>query len=196
VTSGEEEDPTALTALAEIETARSFEVREGLGSNLKTKCRSEGNAYVDCWIDGEDVVEELLSCVPGVDRLTERNLDVGDRILQEEVLAARGRAFGLVEEERAGQYAHPQEEGTRFLFGFGKADGVDARPLELDRVEELVDFLAELVPHARDRVDAERAGLLGDALSLRATREWPGGAGVVDGKGVGRETKEVVVGLV
>jgi len=45
-------------------------------------------------------------------------------------------------------------------------------------------------------VDAERAGLLRDTLSLRATRERPGRAGMVDGKGVGREAKEVVVGLV
>jgi hypothetical protein len=42
----------------------------------------------------------------------------------------------------------------------------------------------------------DRVGLLGDALSLRATRQRSGGPGVVDGKGVGREAKEVVVGLV
>jgi len=45
-------------------------------------------------------------------------------------------------------------------------------------------------------VNADRTRLLGDALSLRATRERPSGAGVVDGKRAGREAKEVVVGLV
>ena len=68
--------------------------------------------------------------------------------------------------------------------------------LELNRVKELVYFLAEFVPHAQDRVGMDRAGLLGDTLSLRATREQPGGAGVIDGKGAGREAKEIVVRLV
>jgi hypothetical protein len=120
---------------------RSFDVRDGLGSNLKTKCRSEGNAYVDCWVEGV-VVEELLSGVPGVGRLTERKFDIGDHILQENLLAARSRAFGMVGGESAGQHARLQEERTRLLFGFSKTDGVDRRPPELDRVEELVDFLA------------------------------------------------------
>lgn len=167
----------------------------GLGSNLKTKCQSKGNTYVDCGVDGGDVVEELRSNVPGVDRLIECNLDVSARKLQEELLVAHGRAFGVVRGECAGQYAHPQEEGTRFLVGLGKADGFNARPLELDIVEEIVDFRPELVPHARDRVDANRVGLLVEALSLRATREHPCGASVVNGKRVGK-AKEVVVGLV
>ena len=53
VTSGEEEDPVALTVFAEIETARPLEVREVLESNLKTKCRGEGNAYIDCGLTEE-----------------------------------------------------------------------------------------------------------------------------------------------
>jgi hypothetical protein len=42
VTSSEEEDPVALTAFAEMETVRSFEVRVILESNLKTKRRVKG----------------------------------------------------------------------------------------------------------------------------------------------------------
>jgi hypothetical protein len=116
VTSSEEEDPVALTAFAEIETARSFEVREVLGSNLKTKYRSEGNAYVDCGIDEGDVVEELRSSVPGANRLTERKLDVGDRILQEELLAARGRAFGLFGGERTRAVRPPTRRGDQVPY--------------------------------------------------------------------------------
>lgn len=93
------------------------------------------------------MAEEHWSSVPGVARLTERNFDVSDFILQESPCSP-WPAFGVVGGESAGKHTRPQEEGTRFLLGLGKVDGVDACPLELDRVEEAEDFLAYLVSHA------------------------------------------------
>ena len=69
------------------------------------------------------MVEELQPGVLGVDRLTKRDLDAVDRILQEELLSARGGTFGVVGGESAGKYAHPQEEGTRFLLASAKRTG-------------------------------------------------------------------------
>ena len=101
--SGEEEDPVTLTAFTDIKTTCSLKMREGLGGYPKTKRRSERDAYVNCGVDRRDMVEELRSGsdVPGVDRLAECNLDVGDRILQEELLAVHSRGFGMVRGESA-----------------------------------------------------------------------------------------------
>jgi hypothetical protein len=121
---GKEEDPIAPAAFAEIETTSSFEVREGLGSNLETECGSEWAAYVSCWVKGGAVVEELRPSGPGEDGLAERDFDVNDLILLENLLAAHGRVLGVVGGESPGHDAHPEEKGTGFLFGFGKADGV------------------------------------------------------------------------
>ena len=62
-------------------------------------------------VDGGDVVEgpqpQPQSNVPGIDRLTERDLDVGDLVLYENFLATRGQTFGVVEKESVGQHPHP-----------------------------------------------------------------------------------------
>ena len=49
-----EEDLIAPTSFTEIETPSSFKVREGLGSNLETKCWSEWATHASCWIIGGD----------------------------------------------------------------------------------------------------------------------------------------------
>ena len=139
MTGGKEEDPIAPAAFAEIETTGSFEVRKGLGSDLETECWSEWAVYVGCWVKGGDVVEELRSGEPGEDGLTERDFDIDDLIFQENLLAGHGRVLGVVGGESPGNDAHPEEKGTGFLFGFGKADGVNACPLEFTGIKVLVD---------------------------------------------------------
>jgi hypothetical protein len=136
---GKEEDPIAPAAFVKIETAGSFEVRESLGSDLETECRSERDAYVGCWVNGGDVVEELRSGKLGEDGLAKRDFDVDNLILQEDLLAAHSRVLGVLGGESPGHDAHPEEKGTGFLFGFGKADRVNTRPLELTGIKVLVD---------------------------------------------------------
>jgi len=96
---GKKEDPIAPTALTKIETTSSFKVRDGLGSDLETKCWSEWATYVSCWINGEDMVEELLSSGPGEGGLPERDFNVSDLILQEDLLAAHSCVLGIIRGE-------------------------------------------------------------------------------------------------
>jgi hypothetical protein len=134
-----EEDPIAPAAFAEIETAGSFKVREGLGSDLETECRSEWAVYVGCWVNEADMVKELRSGEPGEDGLAKCDFDVDDLILQENLLAPHSCVLGVVGGECPRHDAHPEEKGTRFLFAFGKADRVNARPLEPTGIKVLVD---------------------------------------------------------
>ena len=61
---GRNEDSIAVAAFAEINTTSTFDVREGLTSDLETQGRSKWAANVGCWVNGEDVVEELRSGGP------------------------------------------------------------------------------------------------------------------------------------
>jgi hypothetical protein len=47
---GYEEESFTFTTFAEIETPIAFKIREGPGSNLKAKSRSEWDVYVHCWV--------------------------------------------------------------------------------------------------------------------------------------------------
>lgn len=81
------------------------------------------------------MVEKLRSNGPG-EGLAECDLDVGDPILCETPCSARPRprrSRGRV----SWASRPPKGRGTRFLSGFGKADGVDARPLEINGIVEL-----------------------------------------------------------
>src|ERR1700734_3905107 len=109
---GKQEDLIAPAAFAEIETASSFEVREGLGSDPETKCRSEWAAYISCWVNGGDVVEELWSSEPGEDGLAECDFNIDDLIIQENLLAAHSRILSVIGGESPGYDAHPEEKRT------------------------------------------------------------------------------------
>jgi len=135
-----EEVPIALAAFAEIETTSAFEVRVGLGSNLETESGSEWATYVGYRVNGGEVVEEPRSGGPGEDGLVVCDFDVGDLGIGKNLLAAHGRDLGIVAGECLGHHAHPKEEGIGFLSDFGKADGVDAHPLEVNGIEVLVDL--------------------------------------------------------
>lgn len=93
---GRKEDSTAPTTFLEIETTSGFEVREGLGSDLETESRSEWAAYVGCWVNGGDVVEELRSNGPGEEGLAECDFDIDDPILGENLLAAHSCNLGVI----------------------------------------------------------------------------------------------------
>ena len=82
--SSKEEDPIAPAAFTEIETAGSFKVREGFGSNLETKYQSEWAMYIGCWVNGGDMVEELQSRKPGENGLVEHNFNINDLITPRE----------------------------------------------------------------------------------------------------------------
>ena len=141
-------------------------------------------------------VEELRSGEPGEDGLAEHDFDVDDLILKENLLAAHSRVLGIVRGESPGHDVYPEEKQTRFFFSFGKVDGVNARPFEPTGIKALVDLFTYLIPHRYDYMGADRSSLLGYALGLGASRQWPGGPRVVDGDGVGGEAPEVVVSLV
>ena len=109
MTGRKEEDPIALAAFAEIETTSTSGVRVGLGSNLKTESGSEWAVYVGHRVKGGVLAEELRSGGRGEDRLAECNSDVGESILQENLLVLHGRVLGVVERESPGQHAYPEE---------------------------------------------------------------------------------------
>src|SRR6266511_2617483 len=119
-----EEDSIAPAVFAEIETTSAFEVREGPESNLETESRSEWAAYVGCWVNRGDVIEEVRSDGAGEEGFAECDFDVDDPILCENLLTVHGGDLGVVAGECPRHHAHPKEEGTGFLSGFGKADGV------------------------------------------------------------------------
>jgi hypothetical protein len=85
------------------------------------------------------VVEELWSSEPGEDGLAECDFNIDDLIIQENLLAAHSRILSVIGGESPRYDAHPEEQGTRFLFSFGKVDGVNAHPLELTGIKVLVD---------------------------------------------------------
>jgi hypothetical protein len=87
------------------------------------------------------MVKELQSGKLGGDGLAEHNFNVNDLILQENLLAAHGCILGVIGGESPGHDAHPEGKGTGFLFSFGKADGVNACPLELTGIKVLADLI-------------------------------------------------------
>ena len=105
-----------------------FEVRVGLGSNRETKCPCEWTASR---IVGRGVAEELRS-------LAESNLDVGELISGEDMLAVRGRGLSLVKRNRPGYYTHSEIEGTGLLSSLSEMDGINGGPSAVDAVKVLV----------------------------------------------------------
>lgn len=73
-----DEDSLPFTAFADVDTSGTLKVRSGSGSDLQTECGSEWAAYIGGCVYGGDVFEELRTGGPGVNRLPERDLDVGD----------------------------------------------------------------------------------------------------------------------
>ena len=89
-----------------------------------------------------DVVEGLRSSEPGEDGLAERDFDVDNLILQENLLAAHGCVLGVFGGESPGHDAHPEEKGTSLSIAsdLGEANRVDARPLDSKGIKVLVDL--------------------------------------------------------
>jgi len=141
--SRKDEDSVALTTFADVEASGAFDVRGGFGSDLQTECRSKWSAYICVWVNAGDVAKELRTGGPGEDQLPECNLDsdVGDLRLRKNVLAADGCDLGVVAGECPGHHAHPEEKGTSLSIpsDLGKADRVDARPLDSKGIKVLVD---------------------------------------------------------
>lgn len=138
VAGGQEEDPVAFAALAEVQGTGALEVRSVSGSDLNTKSASEGATDVSGGVYGEDVVEKPWANGLGEDGLPESDLDVGELSSGEDLLAADGGGLGGLEGERPRIDAHPEIEGTGFPFFLGEADRIDGRPQDFKGIEELV----------------------------------------------------------
>ena len=80
-------------------------------------------------MNGSEEGTWLRDCGPADrrDRLVS-NLNVGDLRLGENMLAAYGRAPGVLTGENPGHHTHPKEKWTSFLFDPGVADGVGHQP--------------------------------------------------------------------
>ena len=65
---GQEEDPIALVALAEVRGTGDLGVRNISGRDLNTESASEGATDVGVGVYGEGVVEKLYTSGPGEER--------------------------------------------------------------------------------------------------------------------------------
>ena len=93
----QEENPFVLTALAEVQSTGTLEVRSGSESDLKTESGSERATYVGGGINGE---EKPRADRPGEDGLPRGDLDIGELSFGEDLLAAGSRDLGVRERER------------------------------------------------------------------------------------------------
>ena len=127
----------------------------GFGSDSETERRSEWATYIGGWVDEGDTVVELRASGSGEDQVAECDLDTGDLRIRENPLAVySGRILGVLAGESPGHHAHPKEKGTGFVSNLSEADRVNARPLEANGIEVLVDLSALFPPHRCDWVDA------------------------------------------
>ena len=111
--------------------------------------------------------------------------DVGDTRLREDIFAADCRDLGIVVGEGPGHHVHPEIQRAGFLADLSKANGVDSRPLDGNRIKIFMDLLTQFAPHGCYGVFADRPGLHGHALRLGADGPRPGVPRVVDRDGVG-----------
>jgi hypothetical protein len=138
VAGGQEEDPVAMVALAEVQGTGALNMRSVSGSDLYTESASEGATDVGGGVYGEDVAEKLWASGPGEDGLPESDLDVGELSASEDLLAADSCGLGDLEGERPRIDAHPEIEGTGFPSFLGEADRIDSRPQDFKGIKELV----------------------------------------------------------
>ena len=98
---GEKEDAVALTALSEGDGTRALEVRCFERSNLDAKRGSEGATKLGDEGEGDEG-EKLWADRLGDNRIAECNLDVGEPLSSQNILAALSCLLGCLEGESPG----------------------------------------------------------------------------------------------
>ena len=131
VASRDEEHLVAVAAFREVEASCALCEGRAAGSNLQTERGGERATNVDGGVGVEDGFEESWANGPGVDRLPELDVNVGDVEPFENTEAAKRRSVGVFARERPRSHPNPEYNGTRCLFELGEANAVDARPLDL-----------------------------------------------------------------
>ena len=189
---GEKEDAVALAALSEVDGTRALEVRCLERSDLDAKRGSEGATKLKDTVDKGVEGEKLWANRLGDNRFAESNLDVGESLSSQNILAALGYLLGCLEGESPRHHPYPEMEHTDLLFScLSKTDGVNRRPLDVARVEVITDELANREPASLHRMFADRAGLSSNALRLGTRAHRPGIAGFEDAARVAGQAEEV-----
>ena len=131
VASRDEEHLVAIAAFRDVEASGALCEGRARGSNLQTERRGERATNVDGGVGVIAGFEEPWANRPGVDRLPELNVNVGNVKLFENIEAAERRSVGVFARERLGSYPDPKYNGARSLFELGEANAVNTRPFDL-----------------------------------------------------------------
>lgn len=137
----DEEEPLTAATFGNKKAACTLSARCELASDGEPECGSEMVANVYSWVKGEGGHEELGAFQKSHKGLADLDIDIDNAKLWKNLLATAGHFSAILDRERFGLHADPEDNGTERLFlQVADANYVNDGPNHLLRIQVFDDL--------------------------------------------------------